>query len=91
MAKPVVKQLAERNIKLELSTEAKEILAREGFDPTFGARPLRRSIQRLIENPISEELLKGSIKPNTVIRVNVHNDQIVFEHTERESVGSITE
>ena len=79
MVKPVVKQLAERDITLKLSTEAKEVLAREGFDPVFGARPLRRSIQRLIENPISEELLNGTLIPNTTIMANVQNDQLVFE------------
>jgi ATP-dependent Clp protease ATP-binding subunit ClpC len=79
MVKPVVKQLAERDITLELSSEAKEVLAREGFDPVFGARPLRRSIQRFIENPISEELLKGTLKPNSAIRAVVENDQLAFE------------
>lgn len=86
MAKPVIKQLAERDIVLQLSTEAKEVLAREGFDPVFGARPLRRSIQRLIENPISEELLKGTLKSNSTIKVNVQNDQLVFEPVVKESL-----
>jgi ATP-dependent Clp protease ATP-binding subunit ClpC len=88
MAKPVIKQLAEKGIILELSAEAKEVLAREGFDPTFGARPLRRSIQRLIENPLSDELLKGNIKPNSVIKANVLDNQLVFIQVDRESVSN---
>ncbi|MCA1594940.1 MAG: AAA family ATPase [Chloroflexi bacterium] len=51
--------LATQGMKLEVSTEAKEVLAKEGFDPTYGARPLRRAIQRLIEDPLSELLLLG--------------------------------
>jgi ATP-dependent Clp protease ATP-binding subunit ClpC len=86
MAKPVIKQLAEREITLELTSEAKEVLAREGFDPVFGARPLRRSIQRLIENPISEELLKGTLKPNSTIKANVRNDQLIFEPVTKEAL-----
>ncbi|MCL6590881.1 MAG: ATP-dependent Clp protease ATP-binding subunit [Firmicutes bacterium] len=78
MLKPVVKQLADRGITLELASDAKDLLAKEGFDPTFGARPLRRSIQRLIENPLSEELLKGTINPNSTIRAEVIDGRIVF-------------
>ncbi len=86
MVKPVIKQLAEKGITLELSAEAKEVLAREGFDPAFGARPLRRSIQRLIENPISDELLKGKIKSSSVIRANALDNQLVFDLIDREKV-----
>ncbi|TCL61972.1 ATP-dependent Clp protease ATP-binding subunit ClpC [Hydrogenispora ethanolica] len=79
MVKPVAKQLEEKGIKLELTPEAKDLLAQEGYDPTFGARPLRRSVQRLIENPLSEELLKGSIEPGVTIRARNEAGQIVFE------------
>jgi ATP-dependent Clp protease ATP-binding subunit ClpC len=78
MVKPVLKQLAERGINLELAPDVKDLLAKEGFDPTFGARPLRRSIQRLIENPLSEELLKGTITPNSNVRAEIIDDQISF-------------
>lgn len=80
MLKPVVKQLAERDIQLELTAEAKEILTKEGYDPVFGARPLRRAVQRLIENPLSEELLKGEIKPHSTITATAQDGRIVF-HT----------
>ena len=88
MAKPVIKQLADRGIKLELSEEAKEVLARDGFDPIFGARPLRRSIQRLIENPLSEELLKGNLQSNSLLKAKVQNDVLVFETIDNEIVSS---
>lgn len=79
MVRPVAQQLMEKGIKLELSDEAKELLAKDGFDPNFGARPLRRSVQRLIENPLSEELLKGELEPGSVIKASAKGDQIVFE------------
>ncbi len=83
MVRPVAQQLTERGITLEVSPEAKEILAKEGYDPAFGARPLRRSVQRLIENPLSEELLKGTVEPGTTIRAKAQEEQIVFETVQK--------
>jgi ATP-dependent Clp protease ATP-binding subunit ClpC len=79
MVKPVIKQLQDKGITLELTENAKEILAKEGFDPTFGARPLRRAVQRLIENPLSEEMLKGNLPSGTVLQALERDEQIVFE------------
>lgn len=78
MLQSVTKQLAERDLRLEVSAEAKEILAKEGYDPAFGARPLRRAIQRLIENPLSEAILKGSITDHAKIHAAVEDGEIVF-------------
>ncbi len=83
MVKPVAQQLMERGIQLELSDEAKELLAKDGFDPSFGARPLRRSVQRFIENPLSEELLKGVFEPGIAIKALVKDGQIIFEPVEK--------
>ncbi len=83
MVKPVARQLMEKGITLELSEEAKELLAKDGFDPTFGARPLRRSVQRFIENPLSEELLKGALNSGSVIKALVKDEKIVFETVEK--------
>jgi len=55
-------RLAERNITIDISTEAKEWLVRKGYDPVYGARPLRRAIQRYIENPLSNKILQGDLK-----------------------------
>ena len=79
MLESVKKQLAERGLQLEVTPEAKDILANEGYDPAFGARPLRRAIQRLIENPLSEEILKGNIRDHAMIHAGVKDGQIVFE------------
>jgi ATP-dependent Clp protease ATP-binding subunit ClpC len=78
MVKPLLKQLEDRGIKLELTKEAREILVQEGFDPAFGARPLRRAVQRLIENPMSEELLKGNLNPGTTVDVGAKDGKLTF-------------
>jgi ATP-dependent Clp protease ATP-binding subunit ClpC len=71
-------QLIERGVTLELEPEAKEFIATDGYDPSFGARPLRRTIQRLIEDPLSEEVLKGHFKDGGEIVVRLEGDQLVF-------------
>jgi ATP-dependent Clp protease ATP-binding subunit ClpB len=67
----VERLLAERRISLELSDEAKALVAREGHDPAFGARPLKRSIQRLIQNPLALRLLEEEVPEGSTIRVDV--------------------
>ncbi len=73
------RQLQERGIEVELSKPAREFLAKEGYDPAFGARPLRRAIQRWIEDPLSEDLLKGKYKPGQTITTRLKNNKVVFE------------
>jgi ATP-dependent Clp protease ATP-binding subunit ClpB len=62
--------LAERQIKLELTAAAKELLVREGYDPAFGARPLRRTIQRMIQDPLAMQILEGKVLPGDVVCVD---------------------
>jgi len=71
-------RLAERRITLELTDEAKTHLATSGYDPVYGARPLKRAIQREIENPLSRRILKGEVKDNTVVRVEMSGGAITF-------------
>ena len=73
----VAGSLAARGIKLRLTEAARKLLAREGFDPVYGARPLRRTIQRLVENPISKSLLEGQFREGDTIIVDVENGAIV--------------
>jgi ATP-dependent Clp protease ATP-binding subunit ClpC len=75
----VREQLAEQDIRLDVSDEVKDILVKEGFDPSMGARPLRRAITRLIENPISEAILRGTFTGGHVIMVNVKDERLDFE------------
>lgn len=71
-------QLTGMEIVLNVTPEAKELLAKKGFDPDFGARPLRRAIQRYIENPLAEEILKGSFGEGGTITVDVQEGEFVF-------------
>jgi ATP-dependent Clp protease ATP-binding subunit ClpC len=78
MSKRVTEELGRREIRLELMQGAKELLAREGYDRQFGARPLRRAVQRLIEDPLAERLLMGDFKAGDTIYVDVQNGETVF-------------
>src|SRR5260370_4163443 len=77
----VEKLLAERQITLKLTPAAKELLVREGYDPAYGARPLRRTIQRLVQDPLALQILDGKVLPGDHIRVDRDgkNDSMRFE------------
>jgi len=68
--------LAERNIELSLDDSARQLLAREGYDPNYGARPLKRAIQTLIQNPLAVKLLNGEVLPGQRVRVTANGDQM---------------
>ena len=74
----VKKLLEERKIGLETTEEIKELLTKEGYDSNFGARPLRRTIERLIENPISEKLLAGEFEEGDCILIKAKDGKIMF-------------
>ena len=74
-------RLFERHMSVELTDAAKDLLAEKGFDPLLGARPLRRVIQRDIEDAISEEILMGKIRENEQIVVNAEGEGILGEFT----------
>ena len=71
-------RLAERELNLELTDEALDKLVAVGFDPVYGARPLKRAIQRWIENPLAQQILAGKFVPGTVIKAKVDGEEIVF-------------
>jgi ATP-dependent Clp protease ATP-binding subunit ClpB len=72
-------RLADRGIELELTDAAKEALAEAGWDPTYGARPLKRAIQRLVENPLALRLLENDFTAGDAVRVDAREGEIVFE------------
>ncbi|MBA3320559.1 MAG: hypothetical protein H0T45_03815, partial [Pyrinomonadaceae bacterium] len=63
-----------------LDESAKELLAREGYDPLYGARPLKRAIQALIQNPLASKLLRGEVAPGQDLRVSADGDNMIFNH-----------
>ena len=71
-------QLLVQGLGISITPEARELLAKAGFDPTLGARPLRRAIQRLVEDPLSEQLLAGDWQPGEVIEVVVEGEALAF-------------
>ena len=73
------KLLAEQNITLQITDEAKEYLAQKGYNPIYGARPLKRTIRQLVENPLSKKILKQEINPNSNVVIDVKNDELSFD------------
>jgi ATP-dependent Clp protease ATP-binding subunit ClpC len=74
----VVERLKDQDLKLEITQEAKDFLIEKGFDPVFGARPLKRTIQRYIEDPLAQEIIAKRFKAGQVINVLCKNDELVF-------------
>ncbi|TKJ46114.1 ATP-dependent Clp protease ATP-binding subunit ClpC [Candidatus Aerophobetes bacterium Ae_b3b] len=89
MLNEVKELLKEKEIKLELTEEAKDLIAKEGYDPDFGARPLRRAIQRLIENPLSEKILEGKFKQGDTVTVEIKEGNVVLKKKE-ELAGALS-
>ena len=75
----VAKRLADQQLTMEISDDAKRHLAKAGYDPQFGARPLQRAIQRLIENPLAEALLAGDVIPGDTIEATMSGSELRFE------------
>jgi ATP-dependent Clp protease ATP-binding subunit ClpB len=72
-------RLADRRIGLEVTEAAKALIAEEGWDPAYGARPLKRAIQRLVENPLARALLEGRFGEGDTVRADVEGGELVFE------------
>jgi ATP-dependent Clp protease ATP-binding subunit ClpC len=77
-ADKVVERLRHKNIKLELDDKAKDFLVEKGYDPQYGARPMRRAVERFLEDPLAEEILRGSLQPGEPIRVTSDKEKLVF-------------
>jgi ATP-dependent Clp protease ATP-binding subunit ClpB len=82
-------RLVERRIELAVSDEAKEVLAEAGWDPAYGARPLKRAIQRLLENPLSLELLEGRFSEGDTVRVGARDGELAFDHAVTEEPAQV--
>jgi ATP-dependent Clp protease ATP-binding subunit ClpC len=71
-------RLGPRDIKIQVSDAVRDLIVEKGFDPQLGARPLRRAIQKLIEDPMAEEILRGKITDNSLLKVGRKGDQLTF-------------
>jgi ATP-dependent Clp protease ATP-binding subunit ClpC len=74
----VMERLKAKNIRLELDDRAKDFLVEKGYDPVYGARPMRRAVERYLEDPLAEEILRGHLSGAEPIRVTVEGDKLVF-------------
>ncbi len=81
------KRLAERNMDLTLDDGARDLLGEAGFDPVYGARPLKRAIQQQIENPLASKILQGEFVPGDRIRIAAHEGQLTFAKMDERKAG----
>jgi ATP-dependent Clp protease ATP-binding subunit ClpB len=82
-------RLTERRIELDVSDAAKELLAEEGWDPAYGARPLKRAIQRMLENPLALRLLEGDFAEGDTVHVDVVDGELALERTEMPTPAAV--
>ncbi len=78
MVKDLEKRLERLNIHIKITEKARDYISKEGFDPSFGARPLERAIRKLIEDQLSEEMLKGNVSKNDVILIDYNGEKLTF-------------
>ena len=84
-------QMEEQEISLEIDDNAKAWLAKQGYDPAYGARPLRRAIRRLIEDPLSEEILRGEFASGGVVQVKLAGEELAFVAKQEDAVESLSD
>ncbi|MEQ9337123.1 MAG: ATP-dependent chaperone ClpB [Miltoncostaeaceae bacterium] len=84
----LAQRLAESGVALDLTAGAKELLAREGYDPAYGARPLKRLVQRRIENPLAQRMLGGQIRDGQTVVVDAAGDELTFETRDPEPAAA---
>ena len=74
----VLERLRKKNLRLELDDKAKDLLVEKGYDPQYGARPMRRAVERFFEDPLAEEILKGALVEGALIKVTADKDKLLF-------------
>ena len=77
----VLERLRKKNLKLELDEKAKDFLVEKGYDPQYGARPMRRAVERFFEDPLAEEILKGVLHEGELIQVTADKEKLLFNQT----------
>jgi ATP-dependent Clp protease ATP-binding subunit ClpC len=86
----VLERLRKKNLRLELDEKAKDFLVEKGYDPQYGARPMRRAVERFFEDPLAEEILKGALQEGELIQVTAGTDKLVFSQKKStEGAGAV--
>ena len=78
----LAKRLAEQEIELSISKEAQTWIAENAYDPTYGARPLKRYLTRSVETPLAKEIISGTIMPKSKVTITLKDDKLAFETSE---------
>ena len=86
----VRKRLIERNIQFELDDSARDLLLEKGYDPTYGARPMRRAVEKYLEDPMAEEIIRGDLREGEIIAITKADDQLKFSQKKRPSKSKNT-
>jgi ATP-dependent Clp protease ATP-binding subunit ClpC len=89
----VIQRLKARNIVLQLDEQAKDFLVSKGYDPLYGARPMRRAVERFLEDPLAESLLRGDVKPGDSVNVvkKADGEELDFVSTRPEPEQEVSE
>ena len=85
----VVERLKGKNLRLELDAKARDFLVEKGYDPQYGARPMRRAVEKYLEDPLAEELLKGTLSGTEPVRVTLEGEKLVFSQ-KASAAGAVT-
>ena len=81
--KKVAARIKGKHITIVLDDKAKELLIEKGYDPQYGARPMRRAVERYLEDPMAEEILRGNLKAGDTTQVSAENDKLIFSPATR--------
>jgi ATP-dependent Clp protease ATP-binding subunit ClpC len=84
----VLMRIKAKDVHIELQQSAKEFLIEKGYDPQYGARPMRRAVERFLEDPLAEELLRGHVKPGDHVEVVATDDKLSFRVPEPQTQNS---
>ena len=84
----VTKRVRQKDIHVVLDNSAHEFLIEKGYDPTYGARPMRRAVEKFLEDPLAEELLRGGIKPGDTLKVTAAGTKLAFKVDEPQASGT---
>ena len=83
----VIKRVRAKDIKVHLDTTAVEFLIDKGYDPTYGARPMRRAVEKYLEDPLADQLLRGNIKQGDTLEVHAAGEQLAFKVAQPEHIN----
>ncbi len=86
----VEKRLAQRNLHFELDESARDLLRDQGYDPSYGARPMRRAVEKHLEDPMAEEIIRGNLREGEMVAVSARDDKLIFTQKKAKAKGEDT-